>query len=77
MRMNQPGRPSIGRVLNATCYSGSGLVTLILGSGAGQILTGLAMCGYGLYVGSTRGRYWVSAATYLLPGFGLLWLIAK
>lgn len=61
-----------GRYFNALCYLASGICLFVAagmkGGGAGwAIALGVASILYGLYVAFTRGSYWVSTYTYLLP----------
>ncbi|MBN0047129.1 hypothetical protein JS756_24085 [Streptomyces actuosus] len=61
----------IGRYVNAACYAITGMVILFLEASRGWdaklTLAALATLAYGGYVGLTRGSYWVSSYTYVIP----------
>lgn len=77
------GRRWASRGLDAACYfiTGIALVIFALAGPGGHsfigVLAGAACIAYGYYIASTRRSYWVSVATYLVPVFGLLWILGN
>lgn len=61
-------RRVVYRYLNAGCYLVSGVFLLVIASGSAlAVIVSVIAIAYGLYVGLTRHRYWVSTYTYLVP----------